>query len=82
MIGEHVDYMGYGVIPMAIDLDTIIAASFTSSDSESSISISNTNEKGFPSKVIQVKDGFVEINKQEHHWTNYVLCGIRVILIF
>lgn len=70
--------MGYGVIPMAIDKDTIIAAYFTENDLESSISIFNTNEKGFPNKTIHVKNGFIEINKQEHHWTNYVLCGIRV----
>jgi N-acetylgalactosamine kinase len=69
--------MGYGVLPMAIDMDTLIAASFATSETHC-IVIHNVDSIKFPTKTIPVdSSGVIAINRNEHHWTNYVLCGIK-----
>eukprot|EP01080_Neovahlkampfia_damariscottae_P012611 gene12611-6516_t len=89
LIGEHIDYMGYGVLPMAIDLvrletskliinkDTLIAANYIK-DGESQIILKNIENDEFETKIIKFQsNGKIEINKDEHHWTNYALSGIK-----
>ena len=48
LIGEHIDYMGYGVFPFALEQDTLIAFSLNSNPE---INISHTN----PEKYQDVK---------------------------
>jgi galactokinase len=63
---------------MAIDMDTLIAANFEENEN-SKIILENTNEKDFPSKTIEFdENGKIQINKEQHHWTNYALSGIKV----
>lgn len=40
--GEHIDYCGYGVLPMAIEQDVIIAVHVTD---DNKLSLSNVNEE-------------------------------------
>ncbi|XP_045156365.2 N-acetylgalactosamine kinase-like [Mercenaria mercenaria] len=71
LIGEHIDYCGYGVLPMAIEQDVVIAVCATS---DSKLSLSNTHEKycDFECSV-----GEFEIDKSQPDWHNYVLCGVK-----
>ncbi|KAN0029636.1 hypothetical protein ACTA71_007770 [Dictyostelium dimigraforme] len=74
LIGEHVDYSGYCVLPFALEQDTIVAVSFNKSNNDI-ININNCNEK-YTSKSIDVSGGGnIEIDMKNHHWTNYVLAA-------
>ena len=44
LIGEHIDYEGYSVLPMAIRQDTIVAIRKRSEDDEKILRIANLND--------------------------------------
>lgn len=49
MIGEHIDYEGYSVLPMAICQDTIVAIrKRCDGDSEKLLRIANLNDAKYP----------------------------------
>ncbi|PKS06759.1 hypothetical protein jhhlp_006833, partial [Lomentospora prolificans] len=81
IIGEHIDYSLYPVLPMAISADTIIAASYTETDATSPIyrlELANLEDDKFPAKEIDVPvGGDVDINAKVHDWTNYFKSGLR-----
>ncbi|EFA83438.1 galactokinase [Heterostelium album PN500] len=72
LIGEHVDYSGYPVLPFALQQDTIVAASFNKSNTQ--LNIANVNNEQFSSNSVDITQP-VEIDMSKHHWTNYVLAG-------
>lgn len=78
LIGEHIDYEGYSVLPMAIGLDTIVAIRVNAQDN--SIKVSNTNEK-YSDKAFE-NDPSQEVEVQSFHWTNYVMCGYKGVFDF
>jgi galactokinase len=57
LIGEHIDYEGYSVLPMAIRQDTIIA--IRKNESEKVLRIANVNDKysmcTYPADPLQVQ---------------------------
>ncbi|KAL3866449.1 hypothetical protein ACJMK2_043745 [Sinanodonta woodiana] len=71
LIGEHIDYCGYGVLPMAIEQDIIIAAS---TNDEKRLHLSNTNSSY---KDFQCDIQNFDINKTDPQWFNYFLCGLK-----
>ncbi|KAG0304006.1 galactokinase [Dissophora globulifera] len=66
LIGEHVDYSGFGVLPMAIEDDCLIAVAVNESSSD--VKFANINKKysslEFSPKSSQ--DGYVDINPELH----------------
>ncbi|XP_064400613.1 N-acetylgalactosamine kinase-like [Halichondria panicea] len=71
IIGEHIDYSGYAVLPMAIELDIAIACRTRNEDV---INISNTNPKYLDHQSnINRK---LNITKRGMMWYDYILCGI------
>eukprot|EP00890_Picochlorum_soloecismus_P003577 jgi/Picsp_1/421/NSC_00419-R1_galactose kinase len=68
LIGEHIDYEGYGVLPMAIALDTIVAVRRGESDV---ITLQNIDSKyevlSFPVDPEQ------KVDTGKHCWGNYVI---------
>ena len=72
IIGEHVDYSGFGVLPMAIEQDVAIACK---PNDMSKIRFFNLQHKGYPEYTCPV-EGF-EINKESIKWYSYILCGIK-----
>lgn len=81
IIGEHIDYSLYEVLPMAIAADVLIAVSYLphdASDQGAKISLANIDPKKFkPADFAVSKDGNVEIDASTHEWTNYFKAGLR-----
>ncbi|XP_068239346.1 N-acetylgalactosamine kinase isoform X2 [Palaemon carinicauda] len=73
LIGEHVDYCGYAVFPMAVDLDILIAVGTNTTGKLNLINVDDSYPK-FSCEI----NGF-EIDKSCPAWYNYVLCGVRGI---
>ena len=82
IIGEHIDYSLYAVLPMAITADALLAVStFHDASSSSSnsfkIKISNVLSSKFPSHELDIPYDTVEIDATVHEWTNYFKSGLR-----
>lgn len=73
IIGEHIDYNGYSVLPMAIQQDIVMAVSLNDSGT---INLCNTSSK-YSDFSTSIKD--FEINSTKPAWHNYFLCGVKGI---
>ncbi|XP_014677082.1 PREDICTED: N-acetylgalactosamine kinase-like [Priapulus caudatus] len=74
IIGEHIDYSGYGVLPMAIEQDVAIAVS-TNSSNTLQLANSSSSFCEFSCPVDEYT-----IDKSNPKWFHYVLCGFRGIV--
>ncbi|KAH8592541.1 galactokinase [Bisporella sp. PMI_857] len=79
IIGEHIDYSLYPVLPMAITADALIAVAAFDDESDNSfkIKIANVHSEKFPSHEFDIPYDSVEIDSKVHEWTNYFKCGLR-----
>lgn len=82
IIGEHIDYSLYSVLPMAITADAIIAVSTKVDPSKVKpgtfkIEIANVQSAKFPSHEFDIPLDAVEIDATVHEWTNYFKSGLR-----
>ncbi|GLH01087.1 N-acetylgalactosamine kinase [Gryllus bimaculatus] len=77
LIGEHIDYCGYSVCPMAIQQDILIAVC---ESNDFSISLTNTdpNHKDFSCDIRTFS--ILEEGSSPPGWYSYVLCGVRGVL--
>ena len=75
IIGEHIDYCGYGVLPMAIEQDVAIACALSDTPT---IRFSNV-EPSFPDYSCPAKD-FAIGKETKPQWYLYLLCGHKGIL--
>ncbi|XP_027500288.1 N-acetylgalactosamine kinase isoform X2 [Chiroxiphia lanceolata] len=73
LIGEHIDYCGYAVLPMAIEQDILIAAEPVQTQV---VQLANTSSSylDFSTSVNNI-----QINKTKPQWHNYFLCGLKGI---
>ncbi|GAY50646.1 hypothetical protein CUMW_128290 [Citrus unshiu] len=76
LIGEHIDYEGYSVLPMAIRQDTIVAIrKHDSKEAEKVLKIANVSDKynmcTYPAEPDQ------EIDMKHHQWGHYFICGYK-----
>ena len=79
LIGEHIDYSLYNVLPMAIAADVLVAVSASTPRSEkgASVSISNINTDKYSSNTFSMpKSCQVDIDASTHEWTNYFKAGL------
>lgn len=84
IIGEHIDYNLYDVLPAALGVDVLIAVKTVSPNGEeASVNLANSNKSKFPARQFSVpKEGDVEIDATSHDWVNYFKAGLRVALKF
>uniref|UniRef100_A0A3P9KR80 Galactokinase 2 n=1 Tax=Oryzias latipes TaxID=8090 RepID=A0A3P9KR80_ORYLA len=74
LIGEHIDYCGYSVLPMAIEQNILAAVSVNNSGM---IQLANINPQYKDYKVSCSED--IAINKDDPKWYYYFLCGVKGI---
>ncbi|KAG6005539.1 hypothetical protein E4U21_007865 [Claviceps maximensis] len=81
IIGEHIDYSLYSVLPMAITADAVMAVAATPTPEGSptfKVRISNMEDSKFPAKEFDVAlDSELEIDATQFEWTNYFKSGLR-----
>ncbi|XP_072954446.1 galactokinase [Typha angustifolia] len=76
LIGEHIDYEGYSVLPMAIRQDMIVAIrKHGEEESRKELRIGNVNEKY--SVCAYPADPDQEVDLKNHKWGHYFLCGYK-----
>jgi len=76
LIGEHIDYEGFSVLPMAIEQDILIAIS---PNQLKKLVISNIDPLSYSTKEFNLDSNIDRLINafDSHHWTNYILCGFR-----
>lgn len=75
LIGEHIDYEGYSVLPMAIRQDTIVAIRKAGIEEPKVLRIANVNDKY--TMCIYSADPNQEVDLKNHRWGHYFLCGYK-----
>lgn len=76
VIGEHVDYSGYGVLPMAIAQD--IAMAFCVDEGGECVELAHQSPTYQPQQVTFTSDP-ATAPITGHHWFEYAMCGVRGI---
>ncbi|KAI5866406.1 ribosomal protein S5 domain 2-type protein [Durotheca rogersii] len=80
IIGEHIDYSLYSVLPMAMTSDVIIAVSTDLEpikEGTYKIKIANVANETFPTREFDIPYSDVEIDATKAEWTNYFKSGLR-----
>jgi len=73
IIGEHIDYCGYGVLPMAIQPQILLTVG---KSLEKRLRLKNVDESHYPSFEKTLDEDF-DIDQSHPYWWNYFLCGIK-----
>ncbi|RPA98479.1 Galactokinase [Choiromyces venosus 120613-1] len=75
IIGEHIDYMLFSVLPMAVNSDFLLAVRVI--PNSNTVTIANVLEK-YPQRQFQVPaQGELEIDATQLEWSNYFKSGLR-----
>lgn len=77
IIGEHIDYSLYEVLPMAVTADFIMAVAVQPSTEKPVVRIANIQSEKFPAREFEIPEGEVPIDASELEWTNYFKSGLR-----
>lgn len=85
LIGEHVDYEGYAVLPMAIEQDVCIAFAvlYQARDNEEavlSVEMEAADPSCYGSASLELPIGSIDVKPSllsgKQRWANYVVCGV------
>jgi N-acetylgalactosamine kinase len=75
IIGEHIDYCGYSVLPAALDQDFIMAYIPSGDDK---ITINNVDKDLYPTETLTTEPH--QKFREQAHFINYFLCGYKAVL--
>lgn len=73
IIGEHIDYSGYGVLPMAVEQDITIACC---PNDRSVINLANVDAENYATFSCPASGFAID----GHSWHNYFLCGYKGVV--
>lgn len=83
IIGEHIDYSLYDVLPTAVSVDVIMAVKVVPGTSETMVKIANVTPEKFPTREFSVpRDTDIEIDPKKHEWISYFKAGLLGALKF
>ncbi|KAL7629226.1 galactokinase [Parahypoxylon ruwenzoriense] len=80
IIGEHIDYSLYSVLPMGMTPDVLLAVSTDlepSNENTYKLKLANVDNEQFPTREFDVSYSEVDIDATKHEWTNYFKSGLR-----
>ncbi|XP_032688245.1 N-acetylgalactosamine kinase [Odontomachus brunneus] len=75
LIGEHIDYCGYAVCPMAIEQDILVAMAL-SKDNEIQLTNVDPKYKDFRCSFEDI-ESYVSESESGPTWHKYFLCGVK-----
>ncbi|KAG0664118.1 galactokinase [Monosporozyma unispora] len=82
LIGEHIDYADFSVLPLAIDVDMLCAVKALD-EKNPSITLTNADPRFAQRKFDLPLDGsYVTIDPSISDWSNYFKCGLHVAVEF
>ena len=82
IIGEHIDYSLYNVLPMAVTVDALVAVKCSAKETPT-VNIADIHPERYSSSEFRIPlEGDIEIDPQRHEWTNYFKAGLRGALKF
>jgi N-acetylgalactosamine kinase len=77
LIGEHIDYEGYGVLPMAIKQDTVVAIR----QGGDRLVITSLHPDKYPESSFGT-DPSQDVDTDNHSWGNYFMCAYKGVFEF
>ena len=84
LIGEHIDYCGYNVLPMAIEKDILFAVQIIDEGSNNYkpniIQLCNRESNKFPAIQIDLsseQDTTIKLGVENRHWSHYFLAAFK-----
>ncbi|EZF11106.1 galactokinase [Trichophyton rubrum D6] len=81
IIGEHIDYSLYDVLPTALSVDVLVAVkTMPASGPEATIKVDNTDPRFAASEFVVSSDREVDIDASRPDWVNYFKAGLRVAI--
>ncbi|KAK9477440.1 ribosomal protein S5 domain 2-type protein [Lipomyces japonicus] len=85
VIGEHIDYSWFPVLPIAMAQDALVAVAIARDPADdATVEVANVDDQAYDSVSFDLSDfsnPFFQI-KHTSHWTAYVLAGIKGALTF
>ncbi|KAG2487013.1 hypothetical protein HYH03_014383 [Edaphochlamys debaryana] len=78
LIGEHIDYEGYGVLPMAIRQDTVVAIRRAPAGTPAAckLTIGNVEADKYPTQEFGL-DPKQQVDVAKHSWANYFVSAYK-----
>lgn len=77
LIGEHIDYCGYAVHPMAIQQDVLVALGPSTT---STLTLKNADMEKYEDSQHDLAQTVEVMKGSPPDWWNYFLCGVKGIL--
>ncbi|KAJ3338573.1 galactokinase [Gonapodya sp. JEL0774] len=86
IIGEHIDYSGYSVLPLALSTQDVVMAVHSHPGAPATVTVHNSDPEKFPTRkftLLSRDEGYVEMggsSADTNDWVNYLKGGFKSML--